>query len=138
MTALWLRRAPENRRLASKGSIRRGGGICRIWLAGLGSGTVRGSGGTIADVVTLALFRQGAGRRTLFIVGMLRIYRAQCVESVYQRRCCPTIAGELQLALAFAEPQSGTPERGRTMAVQDGDGYRLSGHKTLVLGAVGR
>lgn len=46
----------------------------------------------------------------------------------------PMIAGELQAALAFVEPQSRYDLHNvATVATKDGDGWRLSGHKGVVL-----
>lgn len=46
------------------------------------------------------------------------------------------IAGDLRMAIAYSEPDSGSDAAGiRTRAVRDGDGYRISGQKIYITNA---
>lgn len=98
-----------------------------------------GSGGTIADIVTLMrCFGKALVVEPYLSTVMLGGFTVLNASnpSISATLLPKMIAGELQLALAFAEPTSGYRLNAvETMAVQDRDGYRLNGHKILVIGA---
>jgi alkylation response protein AidB-like acyl-CoA dehydrogenase len=95
-----------------------------------------GFGGGPADLMVLML-RFGKGlvvepylANIVLASGVLR--RAACADQK-QRWLHPIMAGDLQAALAYMEPQSRYDIANiRTAAIADGDGWVLNGHKGVV------
>lgn len=108
------------------------------WL-GLALPEAHGGGGSMLDA---ALLMESFGKAlvvepyvaTVILGGQLI---ACCGDAAQQGKLLPAIvAGELMLALAHGEPQSGYEQYDVvTTAVRHGQGYRLSGRKAVVLGA---
>lgn len=98
-------------------------------------------GGLDGTAVDLGLLMQGLGRGLVLepvlptLLAGLLVSRlgdaAQCARWVG-----PLIAGDLRLAVALSEPGARYDLRlSTTAAVRTGDGWRLSGHKSVVAGA---
>ena len=108
------------------------------WL-GLALPEEHGGGGVMLDT---ALLMEAFGEAlviepyvpTVVLGGQLI---ARCGDAAQRQRMLPAIVGgELLLALAHAEPQSGyQPYDVQTSAVGEGDTCRLGGRKAVVLGA---
>lgn len=108
------------------------------WL-GLALPETQGGGGSMLDA---ALLMECFGKAlvvepyvaTVILGGQLI---ACCGDAAQQQVLLPAIvAGDLMLALAHGEPQSGyEPYDVVTTVVREGQGYRLSGRKAVVLGA---
>ncbi|MEE9102611.1 acyl-CoA dehydrogenase family protein [Pseudomonas nitroreducens] len=99
-----------------------------------------GLGGSVLDSVIIA---QELGRGLVLepFLGCAVLAAQTLLASAAEEqkaRLLPQLAdGSLRIALAYAEPASrGMPEPVGLVAEPQGQGYRLSGRKTLVLGAV--
>lgn len=98
-----------------------------------------GAGGTALD---LLLLLQSFGRALVVepylstvVLGGLTVL-ATGNEEQKQKLLPPLIAGDLQIAAGFGEPQSGYDiDDVLARAERRGEGYSLSGHKAVVLGA---
>lgn len=143
----WLARHHDFRARAA--SVHRDGGAPEVWaawaeLGWLALGLPEAHGGIEADPLTVGVLQQAMGRHLTVAPYQACVLQAARLIALagtpaQQAQWLPAVAsGQCRLALAHAEAGEHWPWAPRaTTAHRDGEGWRLTGHKTGVDAAVG-
>lgn len=143
----WLARHHDFRARAA--SVHRDGGAPEVWsawaeLGWLAMGLPEEHGGIEADPLTVGVLQQVMGRHLTVAPYQACVLQAARLIALagtpaQQAQWLPAmVSGQERLALAHTEPGEHWPWASRsTTARRDGEGWRLSGHKNGVEGAVG-